>query len=230
MTAAPRVFAGEPVRALAAALVALALATVWGPGTARAHPFDATFHSARCDVKLDDQRGLRVKVILEVPTAKILEEFLELYGDPTQIGEEASDIFRQRQFERFSKDLRVRVGGRRPAGAWTPTDDPINGLGTAEFFVYMLEYVLEDKDSVMADRVDVRVDLDVFGREPVYFTVTGRGRAPKWKMVSNSADKVLKSGDPELLDPNTGQWSLDPRLRKLRFVFERQEPADKTEG
>ena len=196
--------------------------------TALAHPFDATYYSSRAALKADSN-GLHVLVVVEVPTSLILEEFLTLYGDPTQLDEEANEIFRQRQFEKLAKDLNLRVNKRRLPGSWKPVDSEANGRGTETFFVYFLEFVPDDPETLAAeDRLDVRLDMEVFSRDFIYLSASTTAEDP-WSVSSNSADAILDAIDDDLFDPETGRWSVDPRLRRLKILFEKktdQGPTD----
>lgn len=184
-----------------------------------AHPFDADYYSSRAEVKagLD---GVSVTVIVEVPTQFVLREFLELYGDPTQLDVSIDEIYRQRQFERMARELRLRLDGRRLPGAWRPVESEANGRGTDTFFVYLLEFVPEQPDKLSAARLDLRIDMEVFPREFIYLSATVQVDDP-WRVVKNSAEPILAASDDELFDPETGRWSVDPRLRRLRLTLER---------
>ncbi|MEO1083273.1 MAG: hypothetical protein AAFY88_03440 [Acidobacteriota bacterium] len=206
-------------RGLPAAVCGVWLAATLLAGALVAHPFDADFYSSRAIVKTVDG-DVSVVVAVEVPTRRILEQFLELYGDPSQIDESSDALFRQRQFERLSRELRLRVGGRRAAGEWRPVPGEANGRGTDTFFVYLLEFVPKDPATLRAERLDLRVDMEVFPREFIYLSATVEVGLP-WRLVSNSAEPILAAADDELFDPETGRWSVDPRLRRVRLVLER---------
>ena len=168
-----------------------------------------------------DAEGLHILVVVEVPTAMILEEFLTLYGDPTQLDEEANEIFRQRQFEKLTKDLYLRINKKRASGSWQPVDSEANGRGTETFFVYLLEFKHEDPKAVAElESLDIRLDMEVFSRDLIYLSASAEGHGP-WKVTKNSAEPILEVSDDELYDPETGRWSIDPRLRRLRFKLER---------
>ena len=200
-------------------VLALSLGTAL-PKTADAHPFDATYYSSRAVVDMGED-GLRVTVVVEVPTSLILEEFLTLYGDPTQLDEEAEAIFRERQFEKLAADLVLKVNRRTPAGSWQPVDTEANGRGTETFFVYLLEYVYDEPEPFAdARRLDVRVEMNVFSRDFIYLSAAAEAVAP-WRVTQNSAEPLLADIDEELFDPETGGWTVDPRLRRLRVKLER---------
>lgn len=206
------------------AVWAIACVVFFLPATGSwAHPFDATYYSARAAVEAEAD-GVRIQVVVEVPTARILEHFLELYGDPTQLDDEANEIFRQRQFERFAEDLRVRLAGRRITGQWRPAATEANGRGTEEFFAYFLDFEADDPTVWQAERLDLRIDLEMFAREYLYLSASIDARPP-WQVLTNSAEPILSRSTDDLFDPATGQWSVDPRLRNLRFVLERALPA-----
>ncbi|MEM1177214.1 MAG: hypothetical protein AAGM22_02620 [Acidobacteriota bacterium] len=188
---------------------------------AGAHPFDADFYSSRALVKAGPD-GVSVVVAVEVPTQRILGQFLELYGDPNQIDESSDALFRQRQFDRLSRELRLRVGGRRAAGEWRPVPGEANGRGTDTFFLYLMEFVPKDPATLRAERLDLRIDMEVFPREFIYLSAEVGAEAP-WAVISNSAEPILAATDDELFDPETGRWSVDPRLRRLKLVLERSE-------
>ncbi len=195
------------------------------PSVISAHPFDATYYSSRAAIKADAE-GLHVLVVVEVPTAMILEEFLTLYGDPTQLDEEANEIFRRRQFEKLTKDLYLRINKKRAAGTWQPVDSEANGRGTETFFVYLLEFKHEDPKAVAElESLDIRLDMEVFSRDLIYLSASAEGYGP-WKVTKNSAEPILEVSSDELYDPETGRWSIDPRLRRLRFQLERSDDPD----
>ena len=113
----------------------------------------------------------------------------------------------------------MRVGGRRVEGRWVPTPTEANGRGTEEFFAYFLDFEAEDPDVWRGDPLDLRIDLEVFAREFIYLSASADAEAP-WRVTRNSAEPILSRSGDDLFDPATGQWSVDPRLRNLRFVFE----------
>lgn len=224
-----------PALAMAALIMAVLIMTVLimtgcmiGSPLA-AHPFDATYYSSRAAIKADDL-GLHVLVVVEVPTSMILEEFLTLYGDPTQLDEEANEIFRQRQFEKLAKDLHLRINKKRASGSWRPVDSEANGRGTETFFVYLLEFVHEDPAAIAAQAsLDVRLEMEVFSRDLIYLSASAEGQGP-WRVSKNSAQAILQSSDDEFFDPETGRWSIDPRLRRLSIQFDRSESSDPEAG
>lgn len=187
---------------------------------ATAHPFDATYYSSRAALKADAE-GLEILVVVEVPTAKILDEFLTLYGDPTQLDEQANEIFRQRQFEKLAGDLHLRINKKRASGQWRPVDSEANGRGTETFFIYLLEFVPEEPTSwASAELLDIRLDMEVFSRDFIYLSASVDAEAP-WSVVKNSAESILSKADEELIDPETGRWTVDPRLRRLKVTLEK---------
>ena len=186
-----------------------------------AHPFDADYYSSRAEVKAGPD-GVSVVVIVEVPTQFVLAEFLELYGDPTQLDVSIDEIYRQRQFERMADELRLRLGGRKLPGTWRPVESEANGRGTETFFVYLLEFVPDDAGKLRGERLDLRIDMEVFPREFIYLSATIEVEEP-WRVVKNSAESILAASSDELFDPETGRWTVDPRLRRLRLTLERGE-------
>ncbi|MCG8462892.1 MAG: hypothetical protein MI919_41940 [Holophagales bacterium] len=203
----------------AAGVGSLALLLLPGAQPADGHPFDATFYSARAVVEADPER-VRISAAIEIPTAFILEEFLTLYGDPSQLDQEADELFRQRQFEKLAQGLRLRLDGRPVAGAWRPVDTEANGRGTEDFFLYLLELVPEDPTVLERQRLDLRIDLEVFPRDFIYLSATVEVEAP-WRVVKNSAEPILARSGDDLYDPATGRWTVDPRLRRLHLVLEK---------
>ncbi|MEM9553991.1 MAG: hypothetical protein AAGC60_07015 [Acidobacteriota bacterium] len=195
-----------------------ALLLLFVAGSAGAHPFDAESYSARADVRLDEKRGLRVRVYVEVPAQKVLAEFMTLYDDPMTLGDEEDQAFRERMWTRLGTSLGLTVDGARPAGGWVPADDPRNGYGTAEFFLYALEFVPDDPRALLDERVAVHVDLDVFPGEEIYLSAAARAKAP-WQVASTTIDAILAADG--LVDPATGRWTLDRRLRDVDVVFVR---------
>lgn len=213
--------AASKVATFAAAGFAVVGLTVGGLTTpAAAHPFDADFYSSRALVK-GGPDGVSVVVAVEVPTRTILEQFLELYGDPSQLDESSDDLFRQRQFDQLGRELRLRVAGRRLPGEWRPVAGEANGRGTDTFFLYLLEFVPDDPEKLAAERLEMRIDMEVFPREFIYLSAEVEIEAP-WQVISNSADSILSASDDELFDPETGRWSVDPRLRRVRLVLEKK--------
>lgn len=191
---------------------------------ATAHPFDATYYSSRAALKLDSQ-GLHVLVVVEVPTAKILQEFLDLYGDPTQLDDEADAIFRSRQFDRLIADLDLRINRRPAPGHWRPVNSEANGRGTETFFAYLLEFVHDDPQTwIQAESIDVRLEMEVFPRDFIYLSAAGEAEPP-WRITFDSSAPLLEMEDDELIDPETGRWTVDPRLRRLRMKFDRRAPG-----
>ena len=199
----------------------IALLGFWVATVGVAHPFDADYYSSRAEVKAGPD-GVSVVVIVEVPTQFVLAEFLELYGDPTQLDVSIDEIYRQRQFERMADELRLRLGGRKLPGTWRPVESEANGRGTETFFVYLLEFVPDDAGKLRGERLDLRLDMEVFPREFIYLSATIEVEEP-WRVVKNSAESILAASSDELFDPETGRWTVDPRLRRLRLTLERGE-------
>ena len=227
----PEIPGGFGVGTVRAALLVLGLSLglmLGAVGPAGSHPFNATYYSARAVVTAGEQ-GVVVGAAVEVPTAFILEEFLTLYGDPSQLGEEADELFRQRQFEKLAEGLRLRLDGRSGAGAWRPADTDANGRGTEEFFLYLLEFSPEDPDALRRERLDLRIALEVFPREFIYLSATVEAEDP-WTVVKNSAEPILARSSDELFDPATGRWTVDPRLRRLHLILEKNVPEKGGEG
>ncbi|MEM8996618.1 MAG: hypothetical protein AAGF23_17670 [Acidobacteriota bacterium] len=188
---------------------------------AGAHPFDADFYSARAIVTTEDG-DISVRVAVEVPTRRVLEQFLELYGDPGQLNESSEAIFTQRQFKRLARELRLRIGGRRAVGKWRPAPGESNGRGTNSFFLYVLEFAPKDPATLRAEKLDLRIDMEVFPREFIYVSAFVEVEEP-WRVTSNSAEAILEAAGDEFLDPETGRWSVDPRLRRVKLVLERSD-------
>lgn len=209
-----------PYRIVTATLLGLVALLGAKVGPAGAHPFDATYYSCRAVVAMNGD-GLKVTVVVEVPTVMILDEFLSLYGDPTQLDDEADAIFRRRQFDKLAADLVLHVDRQVPAGRWQPVQTEANGRGTETFFVYLLEFVPDEPERfAAAERLDVRVEMNVFSRDFIYLSASTEVEAP-WRVVLNSAEPLLAATDDELFDPETGRWTVDPRLRRLRVKLEK---------
>ncbi|MEM6795819.1 MAG: hypothetical protein AAF725_17730 [Acidobacteriota bacterium] len=187
---------------------------------AAAHPFDADYYSSRAEV-VAGQDGPRFTVIVEVPTRRIIENFLELYGDPSSLDEESDRLFRERQFATLASQLRLFLSGRAVAGEWLPVEGESNGRGTETFFIYLLEFHPKDPAIFDASRLNVRLDMEVFPREFIYLSATTDVQSP-WVLSGNSAEKILAASSDELFDPETGRWSVDPRLRRLKFLLEKE--------
>ena len=176
--------------------------------TATAHPFDADYYSSRAEVKAGAE-GVSIVVVVEVPTRNILETFLELYGDPTQIDESSDEIFRQRQFEEMAGQLRLRKGGRPLPGTWQPVKSEANGRGTDTFFVYLLEFIPEDPQQLLEQRLDLRLDMEVFPRDFIYLSASVEVVSP-WRIVKNSADSILSARMTIYSIPRQGGGRLTP--------------------
>lgn len=197
---------------LRSALALSFLALLWSTDAAQSHPRHDT-SSVRADVRIDEARGLRVRVYVEIPTAQVEGE-RRAFSKGSADREDVDMAFRESMWERLGAGLKVSVDGTSLPGRWVPADDPRNGHGTREGYLYVLE--LEPTDpagAVAADRLTVRIDLDVLPDATPHLSSAVRAKLP-WRVVRHSADAILG-------EERTARWSLDPRLRDLEIVFSR---------
>lgn len=175
--------------------------------SALAHqPADA--HSARTDVRIDDQRGLRVRIWFEVPDAA------------------ATDVDSLR--ERLTGCLPLSLGGRALPGTWVRGDDPKDGLSNGSHTLVSLEF--DPAQPVAAKRLVLTLTVECFSDKDLSLVGNVRAREP-WKVVEEdlpvaTVPVAAGHGDQGHGHPGHGHDDApmtDGESRTLRVVFERSE-------
>jgi hypothetical protein len=207
-------------------LAAMVLLALFGSSATLAHSSWPTHHSARSAVGMDAD-GLKVVVVIEVPTFELVADFRRHFSGLDLVEEieggrfEAlEDQYRESRFERFAEDLEVRVDERSATGSWLPVETPVNGRGTEGFFVYMLEYVFEPQ-LPRARRRSVRVLNHVLPDVPMVLANQAQAE-DGWTVVESSIpEPEVPDGLPRgsELVPELALWSEDPVKRDLRVTF-----------
>ena len=212
------------------ALVAIAaiLAAVL-PGTARAHLFWPTFHSAKSALSIDGEKGLQAAVVIEVPTFELLARFKEHYANLDLLKEieagrfeELEAKFRDVQFEQFAAKLSLEIDGKPAAGRWRPVETPINGKGTEGFFVYMLEFAFAAPPQ-LGNRVAVRLQNKALPDAEVVMANVAEASGG-WRVAESSIpppEKYPNLPEGAQYADDIALWSINPVKRDLRVVFVR---------
>ena len=210
--------------AVTTALIGLLLWPVCG----EAHPFGASYYALRHEVVLGPE-GLRVVVLGEVPARTVMQEFAQLFGNLEKIGVDQDRAYLKLQLDRLRRGLRLQVDGAEPVGSWEPVDNPANGRGTEDSFLYMLHFVPSAGPLASGERVEVLLTDQAYRGDPVWMSGYAAAsepapgqQAPAWRLLSSSAEDLLGDG-ARLADAsgNPAGWSQDPALRRLQVVFER---------
>jgi hypothetical protein len=217
----------RPASGLRAALLALLLAGL-GAIPAAAHPFDRDFYSMRTGVRLA-AGGLEAIVVVEIPTPKIMMEFVRKYGYKSDYTQAEMDEFTRYQFDRLGPLLHLTVDGREVEGRWEPVDDPRNGKGGEGFFVVMVEF-RPSRALDLPRRVEVAVTNDAFEGEPMYYS--GYAEAGEgWVLLHCSAEELVGDLDSSVdFQTELDAWTDDPALRTVAARFERQDGDRSPEG
>ena len=200
------------------------------PPGALAHSFDRNFASARY-VQSVDGDGLHVLVVVEMPTLDVLGDFRRYLRDhPEASDEENTEAFRLQQLQDLSESFFLSVDGAAIEGAWAPVDSPANGLGDADFFVYMIESVYRIEQRAKSPGGE-RLTVDLLNRmQPakVVYMSNRADAADGWLVESDSTAPILAEGlDGEVVGPDiasdqaSAKWSTNEAMRELSVVFAR---------
>ena len=193
-------------------------------GSASAHSFDRNFASARYALDLDAE-ALHVLVVVEMPTLDVLGDFRRYLRDhPEASDEENTEAFRLQQLQDLSDSFFLSVDGAAIEGAWTAVDSPANGLGDADFFVYMIEHKTA---SPGGERMAVELVNRMQPAKVVYMS-NRADAADGWLVESDSTAPILAEGlDGEVVGPDiasdqaSAKWSTNEAMRELSVVFAR---------
>lgn len=188
-----------------------ALLLCLSPGNVRAHSPEGTY-SARADLRVDEQRGLRVRVWFEVP-------------ESTQIarGDAAAAV------ARLGSCLELTLGGEVAAGNWRAGDDPKHGLSNGGHTLYALEF--EPATESLESTLVVSLGVGCFADEDLAFQATSRARSP-WRVAEEALPQGRAHGAGRAhahshahghdAEDASGTAKSD---RRARVVFERIDPA-----
>jgi hypothetical protein len=204
---------------LLAALLATGLVAACAPPAA-AHPFSRDFYSMRSGVRLDDGQ-IQAVVVIEIPTPKIMMEFVRKYGYKSDYSKGEMDEFTEYQFDRLGPMLHLTVEGREVEGTWEPVDDPRNGKGGEGFFLVMVAFSPAEPVELPA-RVEVGVTNEAFEGEPMYYSgyaEAGQG----WVLLHCSAEDFVGNLDSSVdFQTELDAWTDNPELRTVTARFERR--------
>lgn len=161
--------------------------------------------SARADVRVDDQRGLRVRVWFEVPDARA--------GDVTALRDHLAGC------------LPLSAGGEALPGGWARGDDPKDGLSNGSHTLMALEF--EPAEPVAQKRLELTLRIECFGGEDLSLAGNVRARLP-WQVLEAFVPEAAVSEDADAGDHRHGHDTprpakADDASRTLRVVFERSE-------
>jgi len=208
-------------------LVGLALAI--GTAAVRPHTLWPTYYSAKSSLSVDDERGLRATVVIEVPAFEMVNSFRQHFSDIDLLAEiEAGRFevlekeFQQLQLDTFAAALYLEVDGRAAAGSWQPADSS-TGAAVEGFFVYSLQFVFERAPDPSASRLEARLMNNALVDEAVMlanFADAGDG----WEVASSSIpppEEVEGLPDGAALVDEMALWTMDDAKRDLQVVFER---------
>jgi hypothetical protein len=192
-------------------------------GLAWGHPFSRDFYSMRSGLRLAAGE-LRAVVVVEIPTPKIMLEFVRKYGYKSDYSQQEMDEFTRYQFDRLGPLLHLEVDGREIAGTWEPVDDPRNGKGGEGFFVVMVEF-RPAEPLELASETEVAVINEAFEGEPMYYSGYAEAGAG-WRVAHCSAEDAVGDLDSSVDFANDlDAWTDDPALRTVEATFERR-PAN----
>lgn len=188
---------------------------------ALAHPNEADFHSMRADIRVGAE--LQVAVALEIPTMKVLRDFVRIYGDQEGLGQEQDREYLLLQCKQLGDGLTLSINGSPAAGSWEPLDHPGNGRTGEGFFTYMVGFVPTEPlgDS---EYVEVKLVNRAKPKAKMYLSAYVSATEP-YKIVSSSAEDIL--GDAvSVVDANDDPeaWSVDPQLRTLEVTAKHLDP------
>jgi hypothetical protein len=132
------------------------------PPTALAHSPEDTY-SARADLRIDEQRGLRVRTWFEVPESSKVAQG-EADAAVAQLGE----------------CLELTLGEEPLAGSWVAGDDPKHGLSNGSHRLIALEF--EPDAAPTGSSLDVTLVVNCFLDKDLTVSSTSRARSP-WQVV-----------------------------------------------
>ncbi|MEL7058768.1 MAG: hypothetical protein AAGN46_01955 [Acidobacteriota bacterium] len=208
------------------------------------HEINPDVPSLHADLRIDDKRGLRVRVDVEIPAREVAAAFLATADDPRTLDAEAERAFHAAQLETLASTFSLRLGDAAANGTWRPADDPRNTLATDEVTFYSLEF--EPADGPIRDaRVEVRLEIDTFPDRAIELSAATRAKPPfrvvfdgpreqrealvngaataapaRTESAHNAAQHHLHDDLQHQHDPG----SRDPRLRIVHVVFEQTGP------
>jgi len=226
------VTSGQARRALRGDLVAFAVLSLGLPALLAAHSAWPSYYSSRTAVGIDGN-GLQAVVVIEVPTFDLVADFRRHFADIDLVAEieggrfaALEDAYRESRFEDFAGDLELSIDGRQASGHWRPVDTPVNGRGTEGFFVYMLEFVL-DEPLPARRRLTVRVLNRVLPEAQMVLANQAQAE-DGWVVAESSIPEPTPVADlppgAELL-ADAAMWSEDATKRDLRVTFAYDPPA-----
>lgn len=157
-------------------------------------------HAARADLRIDEQRGLRVRMWFEVPQAAKLAQ-----GDADAAVSELAGC------------LQLTLGGESLAGNWRAGNDPKHGLSNGSHRLFALEY--EPAEAPAVSTLDVTLVVGCFPEKDLSFSATARARSP-WRVKSETLPASAQHAHDHSGASETG--SDDFASRTLRVVFSRQ--------
>ncbi|MDA8020115.1 MAG: hypothetical protein MPN21_21980 [Thermoanaerobaculia bacterium] len=139
---------------------------------ALAHSAENAF-SSRADLRIDEQRGLRVRTWFEVPHSSEL------------VQEDADAVV-----GRLAKCLRLSLDGAPLAGIWRRGDDPKHGLSNGSHRLYALEF--EPELPPAGDSLDVKLSVGCFPDQDLGFTASVRAKPP-WRVTAKTLPPTTHS-------------------------------------
>ena len=181
----------------------LALPILLGPASDIAAHSPEDSYSARADLRVDEQRGLRVRTWFEVP-----ESSKAAQGDA------------EAAVSHLAECLTLTLSGEPLAGTWRTGDDPKHGLSNGSHVLYALEF--EPKKDLDEAKLDVTLVIGCFPGEDLSFSASARARSP-WRVESESlpAKGAHRHGHGAGSDAAAGD-SQETQSRTAQVVFSRR--------
>lgn len=160
-------------------------------------------YSARADLRIDEQRGLRVRTWFEVPKSAKLAQ-----GD--------ADV----AVSTLGGCLELSLAGEALEGRWRAGDDPKHGLSNGSHRLVALEFEPDrDLPSPADARLDIALLVACFAEKDLSFSATARARSP-WRVESETLPE--KAAHHHEHGAGEADDAADIQSRTAQIVFSRQ--------
>ena len=178
-------------------LLVLPVLSTPAPDVAAHSPEDS--YSARADLRIDEQRGLRVRTWFEVPeSSKVAQGAVD-----------AAVAF-------LAGCVELSLDDEALAGSWRAGDDPKHGLSNGSHRLFALEF--EPDSAPVGAELDVALRVGCYSERQLSFSATARARSP-WQVASKTLPGPVHH-------PHHGAEGADGGAtddnRTARVVFSRQ--------
>lgn len=161
-------------------------------------------YSARADLRIDEQRGLRVRTWFEVPESAKLAQ-----GDADAA------------VSALGGCLDLSLGDEALVGSWRAGDDPKHGLSNGSHRLFALEFEPNRvfTSAATSAKLEVRLVVVCFPEKDLSFSATARARSP-WRVESETLPE--KAAHHHEHGAGEADDALDLQSRTARIVFTRQ--------